>query len=644
MSAVKKCWKCSATSASLARNEETTMKTIKYSLFILLLAVSALDCKKESSTSEPPSGGVLTEQEKQAITQTYQGIAATADTLLLSADPIAGFQRNLALYRGYANVQDAWVDNNALYVAFKKGVQARWSTTPDATNPPYDRPVLPPPSSVVSVARSSGISNTRVCLVNSMDADEGRTVYRDYFAYLKRKFENAGFQVTTVNGPAANVQFFRTGLKQFGVVIIFAHGNHDSRTGRSWLQTGEVGDPATFPPAVYLPELQSGQMDMNDVKEKRGGNVVETPYYSISDLFIQASYAQGDFPGTIMYLGACQILKDPNSRPFGQAFAAKGASAVIGWTELNSVGPSTSKRLFSFLLCGKTLQDAVRALPREDKSDRYASAILTYYPEAADNARLFPTERRSTLNIVRPKKDSVYTARTLNLEGGLAGSGAIDIGIAELNVVAVQLALESGRRSFLQQIGIKSGTNTLRITGSVDITNGCECVDSLYTFQGNFSPLDLWSELRWDTGTDVDFHLLRPGASFPGDLWTASDCYYSNKITSWGAFLDVDNTSGRGPEHITIPTASVSGVYRMFVHYYSARGVASTSAYVTVSAKNGPDQEFGPMNLTRSASRGGDVWEVCTIDLPSGTITRVMTKTTLPGSDGPGSRIHDKKK
>jgi hypothetical protein len=57
-----------------------------------------------------------------------------------------------------------------------------------------------------------------------------------------------------------------------------------------------------------------------------------------------------------------------------------------------------------------------------------------------------------------------------------------------------------------------------------------------------------------------------------------------------------------------------------------------------------PDQEFGPMNLTSSASRGGEVWEVCTIDFPSGTITRVMTKTTLPGPDGPGSRIHDKKK
>jgi hypothetical protein len=63
-------------------------------------------------------------------------------------------------------------------------------------------------------------------------------------------------------------------------------------------------------------------------------------------------------------------------------------------------------------------------------------------------------------------------------------------------------------------------------------------------FQGNFSPLDLWTELRWNASTDVDFHLLAPGAALPGEFWTVSDCYYSNKTPSWAAFLDVDNTSG----------------------------------------------------------------------------------------------------
>ena len=162
-------------------------------------------------------------------------------------------------------------------------------------------------------------------------------------------------------------------------------------------------------------------------------------------------------------------------------------------------------------------------------------------------------------------------------------------------------------------------------------------------FQGNFSPLELWTELRWNTNTDVDFHLLRPGANFPADFWTTSDCYYSNKTTSWGAFLDVDNVSGRGPEHITIPTVSAQGVYRLFVHYFASRGVSATSAYVSVSVRNAPNEEFGPLALSRSASRGGDVWEVCTITYPVGTVTRVMTKTTLPGLDSSPHERGEKK-
>ncbi len=609
------------------------MRRVSSILIVASLAMLALGCKKDSGPADP--GGPLSEQEKQAILQTYQSIAATADTLLLGENPIARFQQNLSSYRAYANVEDAWVDNNALYVKFKKAGQVRWFVAPDFEAPPYDAPfILPRPS----LARSSGAVNTRVCLVNSMDQDEGRTVYRDYFAYLKRKFENSGFQVTLVNGAAANVQFFKTGLKQFGVVVILAHGSHDGNKGVTWLQTGEVGSVSGLL-ANYQNEIQALQMDMFDVEEKRGGNTVQTPYYAISDKFIQAAYASGDFPGTFVYLGACQGLKDPNSRPMGQAFAAKGAAAVIGWTETNSIGPSAARRLFSFLLCGKALQDAVRALPREDKTDRYASAILTYYPESADNARLVATERKATLNIVKPQKDSVYTTRTINLEGNLISGDSISLGTVDLNGVALALALGTDRKSFSQQVGIKSGNNNIRIAGLVDVLNGCACVDSFYTFQGNFSPLELWTELRWNTNTDVDFHLLRPGANFPADFWTTSDCFYSNKTTSWGAFLDVDNVSGRGPEHITIPTVSTQGVYRLFVHYYASRGVSATSAYVSVSVRNGPNEEFGPLALSRSASRGGDVWEICTITYPAGTVTRVMTKTTLPGLDsGPYER------
>lgn len=616
------------------------MKKIRFVLSILVVSLLALECKKDSAPSDPGSGSPLTEQEKQAILQNYQAIASTADTILTGNNPIAGFQAMLPVYRAASNVENAFVTNDALYVKFRNSGVVGWHVPAEAAIPPYDRPTITPTLAVL--ARTGQAVNT-VCLVNTMDDDESRRVYRDYLAYLKRKFTASGWQVTEKVGIDADVLFFKTGLKQFGALIIFAHGKHDASTGVTYLQTGEAGSlPGLL--GTYQNEHRANQMSMYTTTITVGGQKHEVPYYAVSDKFIQASYAAGDFPGTVVYLGACQGLKDPNSRPLGQAFVAKGAAAVIGWTEMNSVGPSAAKRLFAFLLCGKRLVDARAALPREDKTDNYASAILTYYPETADNVRLVPTERHVALNLVRPQKDSSYATRTITLQGNITGGDSLTLGTVELNAVALRLEMQSDRRSFLQQIGIKSGTNSIRIAGLVDVANGCACVDTGYTFQANFDPLELWTELRWTTDTDVDFHLLRPGASFPGEMWTVSDCYYGNKVTTWGAFLDVDNTSGRGPEHITIPTVSVPGVYRLFVHYYSSRGITSTSAYVSVSVRNGPNQEFGPMGLATSAGRGGDVWEVCTIDYPSGTVTRVMTKTTLAGFDSPSALAHGKKK
>ena len=108
--------------------------------------------------------------------------------------------------------------------------------------------------------------------------------------------------------------------------------------------------------------------------------------------------------------------------------------------------------------------------------------------------------------------------------------------------------------------------------------------------------------------------------------------------------MDVDDVDGIGPEQITIPRVTVDGVYSLFVHYYAAHGAGPTAAFVTVSVRNGQYEKFNNLALSRSASRGGDVWEVCTITYPAGTITRVMTKRPLPGFDGGTSFVGGDKK
>ncbi len=87
----------------------------------------------------------------------------------------------------------------------------------------------------------------------------------------------------------------------------------------------------------------------------------------------------------------------------------------------------------------------------------------------------------------------------------------------------------------------------------------------------------------------------------------------------------MDNTTGYGPEHITVPAVSDTGTYRLFIHYYSdhTSGTTATTAFVSVSVRGGAIQSFGPYALLNDASRAGDIYEVCSIHFPDGAITPV---------------------
>jgi hypothetical protein len=79
--------------------------------------------------------------------------------------------------------------------------------------------------------------------------------------------------------------------------------------------------------------------------------------------------------------------------------------------------------------------------------------------------------------------------------------------------------------------------------------------------------------LTWEGATDVDLHVFEP---------SGTHVYYLNLNGDVG-FLDVDNTSGFGPEHYFVGCDTlVPGVYRVGVNYY--RGGAPEVAHIQVAA------------------------------------------------------------
>jgi uncharacterized protein YfaP (DUF2135 family) len=358
-------------------------------------------------------------------------------------------------------------------------------------------------------------------------------------------------------------------------------------------------------------------------KEKRGGEWKSIKFYCFSDKYVSAMYGGNSFPNSLIYLVACQGMKNLN---LAKAYVAAGAGVVIGWDETNCLGQATGKLLFDIMLGGPTVEEAFAAIPAESKNDKCAvnaGANLIYYPSAGKDIVLVKAKEAEII-INTPVAGETYEERVQTLDGYMSNVKEITNGVVELNGVPTTLTVQNDT-NFNQPLLINNGTNTIKVT-CIGINEFDESVSKTkeITIEGELAPIDIFTELRWNTPTaDVDFHLLRPGSGI-GDLWSSNDCYYQNMQTSWGAFLDVDDVEGYGPEHITVPGAQEEGDYTLCIHYYSKDQDETTQSFVSVSVKNGEMQSFGPYSMSNDGGNGsGDVWVVCTINFPTGEITPV---------------------
>jgi uncharacterized protein YfaP (DUF2135 family) len=91
--------------------------------------------------------------------------------------------------------------------------------------------------------------------------------------------------------------------------------------------------------------------------------------------------------------------------------------------------------------------------------------------------------------------------------------------------------------------------------------------------------------LSWDSdGTDLDLHVVTPGGEH---------AWYGQRVIAGGAALDVDVTTGYGPEIFSSP-APEKGLYQVFVNFYgSGYGVQdlTTAQIAIIGNENTPDEK-----------------------------------------------------
>lgn len=124
-----------------------------------------------------------------------------------------------------------------------------------------------------------------------------------------------------------------------------------------------------------------------------------------------------------------------------------------------------------------------------------------------------------------------------------------------VNGVSLPLKLDPEGR-FDRPFSFPNGTNSVEVR-SADGQHRHRT--QFLNTRGGATPAKLRVLLTWDSdGTDLDLHLVTPDGAH---IW------YGDRVAPNGAALDVDVTTGYGPEIFAMP-APIKGQYLVYVNYY----------------------------------------------------------------------------
>ena len=171
---------------------------------------------------------------------------------------------------------------------------------------------------------------------------------------------------------------------------------------------------------------------------------------------------------------------------------------------------------------------------------------------------------------------------------------------AQLVVNGVPMPLETAEDgSFARPYAFAAGSNSVEVRSA----NGQAGRRVQFLDLGSAQRARLRVVLNWDSpGTDLDLHVIDP---------QGEHCFYAHRVIDGGGALDVDVTTGYGPE-IFAAAAPRRGVWQVYVNYFGGWGGGAdgerpadlTVAQLTVITDEGTPQETRRMQRVPLRARG----------------------------------------
>ena len=346
-------------------------------------------------------------QENEKIELIYRELKITADSILLSDNPIDGFIEMADEYRKIPEVKTVELNDNGMFIEFTNSHIVGWyiPSEIDSQDIPlsYANNLL---DTYASSPTSTEIKN--VCILNqqvhfSVDGEKKVISNNKLTVDLTDLFGNMGWNVVNRIGPQVNLDFIGNQLKNYDIVFYIAHGM--ASLGRTWISTGQIVDSNSNLEASIAYITSKIEID---------GIMKTTTEYAFCADFINNNYNLGDFKNALIYMVACQNFGSEsigNNKTMAEAFVDRGgADLYIGWYESNYSGQEAGYQIMNGLVNGKTIKEIKQILKEYKWSDRIfypianlkdyddltidyetskkPTSTLKFYPEAMDNYRL----------------------------------------------------------------------------------------------------------------------------------------------------------------------------------------------------------------------------------------------------------------
>lgn len=304
--------------------------------------------------------------------QDYTAADAIMAGALVAADPHVEFSGRIEALRALPSVEIAEVERSILYVKFRHGGYMLWDATPSSPNPP---PTLyaDPERSLLKMT-GDVVGNRNVLFVSPItDSEPGlHAATLAAIGAMTPRLTEAGFTVNpTVWGTSADVEFFTSGMRGYGLLFISAHGSFFAESSRKYIRTGELApwltevthDPAW--PQWYLDWISS-RLVPSYRRELENGVPVAVRRWCVSDQLIRERYAPGSMPHSLVLLAPCYMFDGSSpevQNAMAEAFVQAGAAAVVGWESVNRYGCHAAQSIVANMLDGMNLGEALDVYP-----------------------------------------------------------------------------------------------------------------------------------------------------------------------------------------------------------------------------------------------------------------------------------------